>query len=701
MTQLVTDERGQQHEFPDEATPQMILQALGRAPRTPTASAAAHATVNDYLTQTLHGLGRGVAAIPGIAGDIPTLAGRGLEWLGGKVAPETTAALAGAVRPVTSLLTPPTSAETVGFAERNLIGARPQPASAGARVAGDIAQFVPASLIPMGGPTTATNIARQGLLGALSGAASVGAREAGLPPGAQIAAGLAPGLLSSAGGALSGRTGAAGYVRRATSELAPEDWQRAQQLQTTARATGVPLMGQEALAPTVGAGPLGALASDVAATSAGAPIINRVVQQRPGQITEAVKAATAKLGPAASADEVLTSVKSTAQRAIEAAQRERTRVTSPLFQAAGKADIPAPAVQPVIDSIDSALTEAGAGTKLGSALTKLRGQLVEIPKDASLPARIETRVARLQNIYQELRDSLDDPLMLEGSLRKQAGILRPIAGQLQQTLVDNNIIYRQANDLYSRMSGPVRALTGDPDNPALMARVAGAKSNEALRRLLLDPENVSPKNIASVANVFRSQGRLPDLGAFMRHAMENEFNQSARQLQSGANPAMGAKFGNAVYGTEKQRALMTEYWNQIDPTGAAGRGMETLFRVTDRTARTPGMGSQTAARLQMGEGLGGGPASTVAQVGAGAVLAATGIPAGQLAGGYLVSQGILGQIRRAYLNLGAAKIARALTAPDAVGKLRSLARKDPASPAAATGVLAILGGRATAEPSKD
>lgn len=683
--------------------------------------------VQDYPIQILHGLGRGIAAIPGFGGDIANLLGYGIDWLGNKIAPETNAGIKNIIAPIPHL---PTSAQTVGAAERNLIGKRPEPKTAGARFAGNVAQYIPGALLPMGGGATVANLAKQGLLGAASGASAEGARELGLPPAVQVGAGLLPGLLASGVNALSGRTGAAGQIRQALRETTPVDFEAAAARQAAGRAIGVPLMGQEALAPEVGAGPLGALASGVSSTAAGAPKIAKVFEARPAQVTSAVKSATARLGPTASADEVLTSIKDTATRAIEAAKAERTRVTSPLFQAAGKTDIPADAIAPIVSQIDDAIAGAGTGSKLSGALTKLRSQLAPNAMDeearlkalndsletlskrshANIPTSstdlkalmsavkspYETNTARLQNIYQELRDSLDDPLMLEGSLRKQSGILRPIAGQIQDALASNNPIYRQANDLYQRMSGPVRALAGEPDNPALIARVANAKSNESLRRLLLDPENISPENVGEIANVFRSQNRLPDLGAFMRHALENEFNSASRQLQSGANPAMGVKFGNAVYGTDKQRALMQSYWNQLDPTGAAGRGLETLFKVTERTGRTPGMGSPTATRLQLGESLGGGPAATAAQLGAGAMMAATGLPAGQLAGGYLVSNSILGQIRRAYLSLGAAKVARILTDPDSVGKLRALARKDPASPAAATAVLSMMGGRAQA-----
>lgn len=653
-------------------------------------NAPANATINDYVTQILHGLGRGAAAIPGIAGDIPTLAGRGAEWLGSKIAPETTSAIAGAVRPVTSIVTPPTSNQTVGFAERNLIGERPEPKSGGARFAGNVAQYVPASLIPAGG---AANFAKQGLLGAASGVSAEGARELGLPPIAQIIAGALPGLVTSGANVLSGRTGAAGHVRQAFKETTPAEFEAGAARQAAGRAIGVPLMGQEALAPEVGGGPIGNLASGIMTTPAGAPRIAKVFESRPAAITGAAKAATEKLGPSATADQVLTSVKSTAQRTIDAFERNRTLRTSKLYTAGDPVRIPSDAVTPILDKVNVALAAAPSEGALTSELKSLQRKLTAT---GGTPQVVSSA---LNTTKKELEQRIRPALGLDagGDLRSHAGIIGPIVRDIRDTLHANNSYYARADDLYAKLTGEMQSVIGTADNPSWIRRVADAKSNSQLRNFLLDPENMSPDTIRNVADMFRGQNRLQDLGAFMRHALENDFNSAGRQLQSGANPAMGVKFGNAVYGTEKQRALMSTYWDQIDPTGGAGRGLETFFKVTDRTGRTPGMGSPTATRLALNEQLSGGPASTAAQLGAGAIMAATGIPAGQLAGGYLISSSILNQIRRAYLNLGAAKIARLLTDPDSVGKLRALAKKDPASPAAAASVLSLLGGRASSE----
>lgn len=698
MTQFVTDETGQQHEFPDEATPQQILQALGRAPKTPAesvspaqallqAGARPRELTQDFATQILHGLGRGVAAIPGIAGDIPNLVGSGLEWLGSKVAPETTAGIAGAINPIASLLTPPTSAETIGFAERNIIGERPKPKSDVSRFAGNVAQYIPGAAVPLGGATL-TNIAKQAGLGALSGAASEGAKEAGWSPAAQVAAGMVPatgaiGLNMVRGGP------ASRLVREATSELSPEDWQKAAAVQQTAKEVGVPLIGSEALAPKVGPGAIGELASQVKATARGGPIINPIFEQRPEQIREVASKAIARIGPDATANDVLVNTRDVASKAIAQAKLERSQITSPLYQAAGKIDIPAEAISPIIAKIDEAIDVAGK-TPLRAALTKLRGQL-------TTESGVETRTSRLQDVYQHVRDAMDDPSIVEGSLRKQIGTLAPINNQIRDALVANNPTYAQADALFKRMSEPVVALAGTADNPGLMARVRDATSQAELRTLLLDPENVSPDTVRIVADVFRSQNRANDLSAWVRHYLENSLDKASKDLQSGQNPALGANWRNLIGGAPNQRAVLDTYLNEVDPTGGASRGMGRLLQVVERTAKTPGTGSPTAGRLQMAESLGRGAAPTAAGIGAAGALGTLGAPAGGMAAGYMAADFAQRFIRNQAMRMGSGRLARALTDPDAVGKLRTLAHRDPSSPAAAAAVMAILGGRAEEE----
>lgn len=644
------------------------------------------AAIQDFAIQTLHGLGRGIAAIPGFGGDVSNLLGAGINWAGNRIAPETNAAIKSAISGVPNVL--PSSADTMGFAERNLIGQRPEPQTATGRFAGNVAQYIPGSMIPFGGPTTALGLLGKAGMGALSGAASEGAAAVGLPPAAQVAAGLLPAAGAMGLSALRGGP-AAGLVRKATSELTPEDWARAQQLQKTGQEVGIPLLGSETLAPKVGPGAIGQLASDVKASAQGGPIINPVFENRPDKIKQVAKEAIAKIGPDATANDILVNTRDVAAKAIAQAKQQRTQVTSPLYQAAGKLDIPEESVSPIIGQIDSAIESAGKNTSLRSALNKLRGQLVT-------DSGVETRTSRLQNVYQELRDSLSDPSIVEGSLRKQVGTLAPINKQIRDALVTNNPVYATADDLFKKMSEPVVALEGTADNPGLMSRVASAKDNAQLRSLLLDPENVSPDTVSTVASIFRSQNRDRDFAAWVRHYLENSLDKSSKDLQSGQNPALGANWRNLIGGAPNQRAVLDAYLNEVDQTGGAARGFNRLTQVLERTAKTPGTGSPTAQRLQLSEELSSGFAPSAAGIAAAGGLAAVGGP-GLSGAGYVGGTWINKFIRQQAVKMGSERIAKALTDPDAVGKLRALARKDPASPQAAAAVAAILGGRAKNE----
>jgi hypothetical protein len=128
----------------------------------------------------------------------------------------------------------------------------------------------------------------------------------------------------------------------------------------------------------------------------------------------------------------------------------------------------------------------------------------------------------------------------------------------------------------------------------------------------------------------------------------------------------------------------------LDSTGGALRGWQRFAQVLERTAKTPGMGSPTAARLQLEESMSGGMPAAIAGMGAAAVLSSLGTP-GAAGAGYLGASMTQRFLHRQAVKMGQRSIAKALTAPDSIKKLRALARKDPRSPAAAASAMALLG----------
>lgn len=66
MAQIVTDQNGQKHEFPDEATPAMIAAALGATPPTPSSGSG----VVDFLKNTSTGVTEGLSGLATLPHDI-------------------------------------------------------------------------------------------------------------------------------------------------------------------------------------------------------------------------------------------------------------------------------------------------------------------------------------------------------------------------------------------------------------------------------------------------------------------------------------------------------------------------------------------------------------------------------------------------------------------------------------------------------
>lgn len=629
--------------------------------------------VSDYATSIAHGLARGTAGLVGIPGDVQALT----RWASSKL-PSWMSGLGAS--PLGSINLP-TSSDVVDFTQRNLIGPPPQTTTPGSQFAGNVAAYAPSALL--GGP--------EGLMGRLgvsllSGAGAEGARVAGLPVGAQIAAGLAPGLGVSAGRAIGSIPSQ--FVQRAVEGVPESRWAEAAQLQKAAPGLGLQLMGQEALAPEVGGGDLGTLASTIGAMSKGGAL-RQAVEQRPGQLLPAMKGVSALIGPQAEAPEVLANVKDTAQNAINSLDAARRTGTAGLYAAANPVQIPPNVVTGIIGKVDDALAGAPQGSTLKRGLQQLRQQLVT--EDGSP----QTLTSALSTTYKELRDKLGAPTGVgdAGSLRSYKGTLAPINRSIQDALLENNPWYKAATDKYQALSAPLTQLAGTPDNPSLISKIADAGSNTELQKLLLSPKNVSPQTVSTVAGLFRDQGRLEDLGAWLRHYSDAAIDEAAQNLQSGKNPAMGANWVKAIYGRPEQQKIFDTYLNELDPTGGALRGFQKGMQILERTAKTPGMGSPTAGRLFTADELSNGVGPMAAGVAAGALGGMVGLPTAEMAGGYLIASGIRGYIQRQALQMGAKQIAQAFTDPDSVGKLRALARKDPQSSAALTSVLAILSGR--------
>lgn len=679
---IVTDKvTGQEYDFPDSANPDQIktyllrerqtrVAAQGPPPTTFAARALAERQTPQQTGGVGYGLAQGINAAAGIPGDLMRLGGTGLEWLGSKVAPQATQAVADWAR--NNITLPPGSAQVMAANPPPMA----PPTTPSGKFAAGVAQYVPGGMIG-------------GMPGVLSGiGGGLGAQTAktlDLPPWAQTAAGIVGGTVPSAVRGIAGLVGpqATKQAVQAMRETPPETLSAGQDLMQQAQKRGIALTPGEATAPEVGMGPVGELQARAAKTPEGAKAFNEFMQQRPSQVRSAVSSQLAKLGPEASADDIVSATSQVAQDAIKVAEGHRNVFTRDLYQAAANDQIPPQQVAGLVDSIDAALDAAAqGGSPTSSALQALRGMLMS-------PDGPETRLSRLQDIYKTTRDKLQYGPEVSGSLRSQAGIVGPINQQLKQIMVANSPKYAQADALYQELSKPIEAMRN-----GFVGQIAEATTPQQLRSIMFDPEN-SASRVPEIARLFRQYGSLDTLGSWVRHNLAQSFDQAQKAtVKGGTNPAFGATWARNVYGTPQQRDLILSYANELDPSGSLGRGMDTTMKILQATGRIPGLGTAAPAAQAAA---GGGLRQTAGRAVAGAALAATGLPAGEMGAGYLAANEISRLISRASSRTTPNGLSRVFTDPDNFPKFISLARRDPRSPQAMALAASILGGRAEPE----
>jgi len=633
----------------------------------------------DIGVQTAHGLGRGVAGSFGIPGSaqqftswISSLLGKTGEGLGSSPF---------------GAIDLPTSPEATAWAERNVIGDRPTPQTSTGRFVGDVAEYLPPSLI--GGPTGLAGVAGRLGYGLASGVASEGAKEAGASPLVQALAGLSPGIAVGGAKMLTHQFGPSASIRTAAGDIEPEQWQKGTTLSQAGREVGVPLMGHEALSPEVGQGPLGMLATKMSGTYAGGPLIRNVMEQRPTQVAQAAQKEIGKLGPSSTVEDVLSRTKDVMNSAIKNAEEHRTELTKGLYDAAGPMPIPESAVAPIIDTISSKIDEVGPKTGLGKELASIRNKLFD--NTGETPS-IETKTSRLQTVYKELRDSLNMPPDAGGAQRSHVGVLSPIAGQIRDTLAENNPYFAKADALYKEASAPVVRLYGTSDEPGIARKIAEAKSPSQLRDLMINPDNVSPDTVHTIADIFGSQGRSKDLSAWLGHYLENSFNKASTDVGTGKNPKLGADWRNSIYGNPKQRDVLNAYYSEIDPTGKAGEGFQKLMQVLEKTGKTQ-LSPTQSQKKSFGQLLASEELPNLSGLGAGSAALYTTKSPLIASGVFVIGSALQNFITKTLPKLPSRTVAKNLTAPDSVERLRALAGKKPLSSEAAASVMSILGTR--------
>lgn len=234
--------------------------------------------------------------------------------------------------------------------------------------------------------------------------------------------------------------------------------------------------------------------------------------------------------------------------------------------------------------------------------------------------------------------------------------------------------YGAANRVYSAWSTDV-----DRVGEGLIAGVADVNDrglNKAAR--ILFSTDVDASDVAWARKLFAKNNRTDEWNALMRSYLQDSFEQAGREYATtGGMKAQAPKFRAAMMGNPKQAAILKnamtlEQWEAFDG----------LMEVFEALGRTPGRGgSQTYAR-------GAEEAAMRRESGSGAI--------GQVAQTVLSPQTIgtragqfLSDVR---MGKYAEEMARVMTSPDAMKKLRQLRKMNPNDEKFIAGVSALLGG---------
>lgn len=537
---------------------------------------------------------------------------------------------------------------------------------------------VPQAPVAVAGPgivskasTLAQNAMNTGIVAGGSAGATVGvAQELGVtnPIALQVlgmAGGALPGIMASIPGW--SRRNAGKMLQEALRETTDEEWQQAQQLLAKGRDVGVPLTGPEGFDAN---NPVQQLASKVSASPTGGPVINRTMQARPGRMSTAANTEMDRVGTNVGPQEAANQAQEAATGVIRQAEIDRTRAASPYYQAAENYGLSIDRRVPIYQEIDRNIAATGSAD-VKASLMKLQTDLNNAGSNSG----------KLNDVIKVWRDKIDAPVIRADAIDKNTGrVIGKVLQLAEEAITAAAPEYSQGKRVYQARTsmsvdplnqGPVGKVAGvgfEPDKAATLPRVLSELGGDA----------ATPQRIRTLATELRAKDpqAFPNIA---RAYLEQEFGKAFSDVQSGANRMSGANFRKNIFGNDAQRANLKTMIEEV--ASAQGQnprevwsGFQKMLDVFEATGRTPGIGSQTDIRGEMGR-------MSRQSKAAGALEVVSTTPTASVAGWWrdVVSRG-------AYREL-----ADVFTSPDAIAQMRKLAKMRTGSSASTQAVAAIIG----------
>lgn len=563
-------------------------------------------TALDVAKAAGSGAVRGVAMIPGVVGD----AAGGIEWLAEKIARrafgdeqvdkvKAQRAADGGSDMVDRAFRQnvPTSDSMQKRAREYVPGADYDPKTTAGEYARTVGEFAPTAALPTGAEGLLSRVAKYAVgAGVASEAAGQATEGTKYEPYARavgaIIGGAAPSVVQAV---RPGTSQAEALLRDALRGTTREQFDDAARRMEQARTQGVPLTWAEAIEAAKGqtAGPMAKLQRTVENEAGGGQVLGPMMAERAGNVDAAVRGQLDQIAPQpGNVSMVGPNARDAAEAEINRVRREDVNApTQPMYDAA-RADRIAPWQMVQLEQTPG----------YEEALRVVRNDPMLNRDIANLP---DNSVAVVDKVEQQLRErgnALADPLNPDRSQTRASGYQRS-AAEVRDAATSASASLDDAR----RENARLRAENLRPLQEGQLGQVAAAGDTRAAGQALL-PAQPLPGLARETADTTAALMRQnPEAArALVRTRLEDQFNQSSRDLQGGPNAQGGAKFRRDVYGTQEMRENVGAALRGLPGGDDIARGFGELMETLEATGKRLAEGSSTAATTDMRRQLQGG-----------------------------------------------------------------------------------------------
>lgn len=521
--------------------------------------------------------------------------------------------------------------------------------------------------LPQAGMDIAKQFGRTGAQGTIGSAALQGMQGIGIDNPFALAAGtMLP--MGAVGGISSMRGTPSSITNEAMKGVTPEQLKLADALLKQSYANGAPLTGAEAIAQVAGQNPLQNVQRVVEASQKGGAITAPFMAARPDQNAQYMSNVLKGISPTAPSSAIPGAMQGAAQNVIQGAEQGLTRSVSPYYQAAGQTNVPQSAIA----------TLTASNPKIAEAISIVTSTPKYGVKGGS-PTSIETLTAAKHYLSDQFSKQSN---AVTGAEKNAARVTAQADTELADFLKASSPEYAKGSNIYAnaqqtqiqplKQSG-IGIMADQTGTPAQLL----TQQREQL--MPANPVALFPQDIKRTAALLRRQD--PELlPAWTAQNLQGIFNETAQNLQTGANQYGGSKFAAAVTGNPQQKAnleaLITE---SAGPQ--AWKGFETFVDIMGAQGKRQPTGSQTAFNAAMQNELkGGGVASLPSMV--------------------TKPSAIKTLYEDFRYGKNTAELARLLTDPDSVNLIKQLAKTNPNTAKAQAVVDTLAGGIIASKPKE-